>query len=107
MTLFFDENLSFKLPSLVHTHFPGSESVVQAGLAGATDDEVWSYAASRGHAIVTKDADIAHLSVHRVEEVTVVWIRLGNCSTDEIAGRLRAVSQELRAVPSGSLYLLR
>ncbi len=37
--------------------FPGFEQVLLAGLAGATDRAVWAYAAARGLAVVSNDAD--------------------------------------------------
>jgi predicted nuclease of predicted toxin-antitoxin system len=48
-----------------------------SGLAAATDDEVWSYAASHRFAIVAKDADSHQRSFVFGHPPKVIWIRLG------------------------------
>ncbi|MGH9627683.1 MAG: DUF5615 family PIN-like protein [Bryobacteraceae bacterium] len=48
------------------------------------------YAGSRGYTIVTKDADFHHRSFLDGHPPKVIWIRLGNCSTRDIAGLLVA-----------------
>jgi predicted nuclease of predicted toxin-antitoxin system len=57
VSLLFDQNLSRRLPRLLAAEFPGSEQVLLVGLASADDRAVWAYAATRGLAIVSKDAD--------------------------------------------------
>lgn len=57
MSLLFDQNLSRRLPALLAAEFPGCEQVLLAGLAGANDRAVWAYAAARGLAVVSNDAD--------------------------------------------------
>ncbi len=57
MSLLFDQNLSRRLPTLLADEFPGSEQVLLAGLSVADDRTVWAYAAARGLAVVSKDAD--------------------------------------------------
>lgn len=64
MSLLFDQNLSRKLPALLlAAEYPGSDQVALAGLTGADDDTVWAYAASRGLAVVSKDADFGLLEL--------------------------------------------
>ena len=78
MSLLFDQNLSRRLPALLAAEFPGSEQVLLAGLATADDRAVWTYAAARGLAVVSKDADFRQLSAVLGPPPKVVWLRLEN-----------------------------
>lgn len=62
MSPLFDQNLPRRLPILLAPEFPGAEQVLEIGLANADDRVVWSYAATRGLTIVSKDSDFEHLS---------------------------------------------
>jgi predicted nuclease of predicted toxin-antitoxin system len=69
--------------------FPGSAHVEQFSLLGASDLEIWRQAARSGLAIVTKDEDFHRLSVLQGMPPKVIWIGIGNCSTEDVAGLLR------------------
>lgn len=97
MRLLFDENLSPGLVGLLALEFPGSEHVRNVGLAAAADPLVWSYAASHGFVIVSKDSDFQHRSLLLGHPPKVVWVRLGNCSTAAVAASLRARQSDLLA----------
>jgi predicted nuclease of predicted toxin-antitoxin system len=47
--------------------------------------------------IVSKDENFHRLSVLHGPPPKVIWIRLGNCSTDEVIRLLRGRSQEIEA----------
>ena len=53
----FDQNLSHRLVAHLAAEFPGSAHVRDAGLAAATDQDVWAYAALNGFLLVSKDVD--------------------------------------------------
>lgn len=89
MRLLFDENLSARLVRALADLFPGSVHVDAVGLHGASDERIWSYAASDGLVLVTKDEDFHRLSVLRGAPPKVVWIRLGNCATEDVTRLLR------------------
>lgn len=56
----------------------------------ATDDpQVWDYAKTNGFVIVSKDADMHDLSLVFGNPPKVIWLRLGNCSTRQVAEVLR------------------
>lgn len=97
MSLLFDQNLSRRLPTLLAVEFPGSEQVLPAGLAGADDRAVWDYAAARGLAVVSKDADFQLLSTALGPPPKVVWLRVGNGPTREIEALLRSRAADIRA----------
>ncbi len=56
----------------------------------ATDNPViWDYAKAGDFMIVSKDSDMHDLSLVLGNPPKVVWLRLGNCSTRQIAEFLR------------------
>ena len=65
--------------------FPGSVHVRDVGLASAGDSEVWDHAVEHDLAIVSKDSDFHQRSVLAAPPPKVIWIRLGNCTTEDIA----------------------
>jgi predicted nuclease of predicted toxin-antitoxin system len=69
--------------------YPDSTHVRDVGLSTADDDVVWGYAAQHGLTIVSKDADFHERSFILGPPPKVIWIRRGNCSTQEIAAMLR------------------
>ena len=89
MRLLFDENLSARLVALLADAYPGSSHLEHAGLLGAPDAAVWAHAAAGGFVLVTKDEDFQRLSVVRGPPPKVVWVRLGNCATPDVARLLR------------------
>ena len=97
MRLLLDQNLSPRLLVSLADLYAGSAHVREVGLATADDDTVWAYAGGEGFVIVSKDADFHQRSFVRGAPPKVVWIRRGNCSTDEIAGLLRQFHGEMLA----------
>ena len=96
MRLLFDEPLSEELVDLLDDLFPQSLHVRQLGAGGSTDDAIWQIASERGCLLVTKDEDFHRLSVVRGAPPKVVWIRLGNCTTREVADLLRLRYESVR-----------
>ena len=96
MSLLFDQNLSRRLPALLAAEFSGSEQVIAAGLATADDRAVWAYAAARGLAVVSKDADFAQLSAVLGPPPKVIWLRIGNGPTRDVVTVLRARAADVR-----------
>ena len=62
--------------------------VISLGLAQADDELIWQRAAQTGSVIISKDEDFAKMSVLRVEQVAVVWLRIGNCRTPALLAAL-------------------
>ena len=89
MKLLFDENLSPQLVRLLRDLFPGSTHVRDVGLKAADDPIVWKYAQDNSLIICSKDSDMHQRSFLFGPPPKVVWVRLGNCSTQEVAGLLR------------------
>ena len=97
MKLLFDENLAARLARDLADLYPGSAHLEDLGLLGAEDRVIWSRAGDGGFILVTKDQDFHRFSVLVGPPPKVVWIRLGNCRTDEVARLLTAEAQRLRA----------
>ncbi|MEA5489069.1 MULTISPECIES: DUF5615 family PIN-like protein [Pseudanabaena] len=89
MKLLFDHNLSPKLIYRLAELFPNSNHVFQLGLDQVEDRQVWQYAKANGFTIVTKDSDYNELLILLDFPPKIIWIRRGNCSTNEIENILR------------------
>jgi predicted nuclease of predicted toxin-antitoxin system len=59
-------------------------------LATAEDQELWEYARQGGFVVLTKDKDFQQLSALRGAPPKVVWLRVGNRSTADLAKLVRA-----------------
>ncbi len=89
MKLLLDNNLSPKLITRLASLYPDSSHVALLGLDSASDVAVWQHAQQHGYCLVTKDSDFNELLAAKGFPPKVIWIRLGNCSTAEIAGLLQ------------------
>jgi predicted nuclease of predicted toxin-antitoxin system len=94
--LLFDEQLSEELVTALQDLFPESLHVRVLGQGGADDPVVWQLAVEHGCVLVTKDEDFHRLSVLRGAPPKVVWLRLGNCATADIARLLRDRVDDIR-----------
>lgn len=97
MKLLFDANISRALVDRMADAFPGSTHVSLVGLGAASDREVWDFAAERDFVIVSKDEDFHQLAFLNGPPPRVVWVRLGNCSTDDIERSLRDSVERIRS----------
>jgi len=98
MKLLFDEPpLAARLALEFADLYPGSTHVLALGLGGARDRAIWARAAAEDFVLVTKDEDFHRLSVLLGPPPKVIWIRLGNCPTADVARLLRFRADEVRA----------
>ena len=100
MKLLLDENLSPKLPRLLATLFPGSAHVRECGLLGKTDEDVWEYARAHGFAIVSKDSDFQQRSLLHGHPPKLVWLRIGNCTRQQLVQLITTHEADIRALDS-------
>src|SRR5687768_7314995 len=96
MKLLFDENLSPKLPALLASIFPGSAHARTCGLLGKTDEELWEYAKANGFVIVSKDSDFQQRSLLYGAPPKVVWLRIGNCTRQQLVQLIATHEQDIR-----------
>lgn len=97
MRLLLDQNLSRRLVPVLQSAFPGIAHVSSAGLDRALDAVVWVYAEKEVLAIVTKDVDFVDLSTLRGVPPKVIWLRIGNCTTGQIAALLLLRQEAIQA----------
>lgn len=102
MRLRFDQNLSPMLVGCLVDLFGGSSHVQSVGLDRASEEQVWEYARLNGFAIVTKDEDYNNLSVIRGSPPKVIWLQLGNCTTDQIEALFCARFTDIEAFENDS-----
>jgi len=89
MKFLFGQNLSFRLVQKLADVYPNCEHVRNVGLTEAPDTEVWEFARANDYIVVSKDADFHQRSLVQGFPPKVIWIRLGNCSTNAIEQVLR------------------
>ena len=67
------------------------------GLGRADDWAVWSYAATHGLAVFSKDADFQKLSATHGPPPKVIWLRVGNGPTRDVEALMRSRAADIRA----------
>ncbi|WP_373056931.1 DUF5615 family PIN-like protein [Zunongwangia sp. H14] len=84
MKLLFDQNISFRLLKKIKFHYPEAKQVRELGLENVTDVEIWEFARDNGFAIVTFDADFFDLSNLKGHPPKIIWLRMGNTTTNNL-----------------------
>lgn len=95
MKLLLDQNLSPRIVDELGSAFHGTTHVREFALSRAPDQEIWDFARARGYAVVSKDSDFRHLSLLHGHPPKVIWIRLGNASTDQILDLMKRRARDL------------
>lgn len=98
--LLFDQNLSPRLIDRLVDIYPNSVHVHGLGLGTSLDRIVWDYAREHDLVIVTKDVDFSELGLVFGFPPKVIWIRRGNCSTNDVEALLRENFDEIEALSS-------
>jgi len=89
MKLLLDQNISFRITSKIQDLFPGSKQVRDLGLENSKDSFLWNYAKENNYCIVTFDGDFYDLGLIKGSSPKVIWLRLGNTTTQYIETVLR------------------
>jgi predicted nuclease of predicted toxin-antitoxin system len=84
MRFLIDEQLPPALADRLKQAGHQAEHTNTIGFEGATDKRIWAHAVSRGAVIITKDEDFADLARRSRDGPSVVWIRLGNTTTQAL-----------------------
>ena len=103
MKLLLDNNLPPRLVCRLDVLFPLSEHVFALGLDRASDLEIREFARQEEFVIVTKDADFSDLCVLRGFPPKIIWIRLGNCTVNDLEKLLRAHYEKTEQLDSDPL----
>jgi predicted nuclease of predicted toxin-antitoxin system len=94
--LLLDENLSHRLLAAIQSDFPDSAHVRDVGLERADDATIWAFAQEHCYTILSKDADFHQRSFVYGQPPKVVWLRVGNCTTEHVLAILRRHFDDLR-----------
>ena len=85
MKLLFDQNISYRIINILSNSFPEAKHISQVGLLDSTDKGIWEYARQNGFCIVTFDSDYYDLSIVKGSPPKIIWLRIGNTTTQRIA----------------------
>lgn len=95
MNLLFDQNISFRIVKKIEDLFPGTKQIREVNLENSSDFNIWEYAKTNNFCIVTFDSDFIDISALKGFPPKIIWLRLGNTSTDNIAERIRTESKTI------------
>jgi predicted nuclease of predicted toxin-antitoxin system len=95
LKLLIDQNLSPKLVSKLGQGFEGSVHVRDLGLAAADDRVIWDQARTDGFVVLSKDDDFYQRSVLLGHPPKVIWVQLGNASTNEVLAAIHRHKQSI------------
>ncbi len=93
MKLLFDQNISNRLVAKITHLFSDAKQVKDLKLENATDKQIWEYAKSKKFTIVTFDSDFYDLSTLYGHPPKIIWLRLGNISTNDLSIFMESKSQ--------------
>jgi len=105
MKLLLDQNISFRITNRIQDIFPGSKQVRDLGLENSKDLVIWSFAKENGYCIVTFDGDFYDMGLIKGSSPKVIWLRLGNTSTQNIEKVLRKNFELIKTFLSDPNYL--
>ena len=88
MKLLLDNNLSPRMVPELATAHPGTAHVREFQMQSAGDAAIWTFAKERGFVILSKDEDFRQRSLLSGHPPKVIWLRVGNRSTDQIVALL-------------------
>ena len=89
MKLLLDQNISFRITNKIQDIFPVSKQVRDLGLENSKDSFLWNYAKENDYCIVTFDGDFYDMGIIKGSPPKVIWLRIGNTSTQIIEKVLR------------------
>ena len=85
MKLLFDQNISFRIIGKIADLYPEASQVRELGLENSSDLKIWEFAKKNGFTIVTFDADFFDLTNLKGHPPKIIWLRIGNTTTEYIA----------------------
>lgn len=84
MKLLFDQNISYRIVKSIEKYFTSSSHVKDFDLINAKDSIIWDFAKENDYAIVSKDTDFLHRSLLFGFPPKIIFLKIGNCSSDFI-----------------------
>ena len=104
MKLLFDQNISFRVIKKLDNIFQGSRQVKELGLQDLSDMQIRTFAKENNFSIVTFYSDFFDLANLYGHPPKIIWLRSGNCTTNEIADLLISKSDVIIDFISNPIY---
>ncbi|QKJ30471.1 DUF5615 family PIN-like protein [Mucilaginibacter mali] len=95
MNILLDQNISFRVVSLISSVFEHVKQVRELKLTDANDVDIWKYARLHNYTIVTFDNDFIDLANLKGSPPKIIWLRFGNSSNLKIAHKLISNATEI------------
>ena len=97
MKFIVDQQLPPALVRWLHARGNTAEHVRDIGLRDADDAAIWAHAVAIGALILSKDQDFAERRARVASGPTVVWLRIGNTTTEVLLERLDSAWADVEA----------
>ena len=105
MKLLLDANLSWRLVKKLSSHFSEVYHVDSLALPSpATDIDIWHWAKKQEAIIVTNDEDFFYFSLQKGFPPSIVLLRIGNQSTQQIAKTLTDRKVDIESLHKSQEY---
>ena len=88
-------NISFRIIGKLPPAFTDSKQVRELGLENTADNLIWKYAKDNNYTLVTFDSDFIDIAILKGFPPKIVWLKTGNSSTENIAGKILIESENL------------
>jgi predicted nuclease of predicted toxin-antitoxin system len=72
--------------------------VLEIGLAGSSDVEIWRHACQNHRIVITKDEDFLYLADREPKEGGLIWVRLGNLRTPNLIAEFGRIWPQIQAL---------
>ena len=85
MKILFDQNISHRVVTRIEDSFPEARHVRDFDHQFSPDKTIWKFASENGYALVTFDADFNDLATLHGIPPKIIWLRVGNTLTKNLA----------------------
>jgi predicted nuclease of predicted toxin-antitoxin system len=70
---------------------------IEAGLAEASDAEIWRFACETERIVISKDEDFLYRASKETATAGLIWVRLGNCRTATLLAEFERLWPRIQA----------
>ena len=88
MFILLNNHFSYRLSNILVSAYGTVNHVKDYHLGTASDQEIWRFAGQQNGVIISKDMDFYHLLNRYGPPPKLIWIRIGNATTQQIADLL-------------------
>ncbi len=104
MRILFDQNISFRSVNFLHAIYSEAKHVKEFDLQHATDRQIWNFAKTNQYSIVTFDSDFYDLVTLYGHPPKIIWLRIGNTTTQNLVKVLESHFDVIKSFLSDSNY---